>query len=94
MRDLRPISLCNLLYKIVAKVLANRLKSILPHLISDTQLAFVLDISIMVNVMVAFELLHSMKKKKKKKGKVGAVALKLDISKAYGRVSWALHRSL
>lgn len=41
MTDLRPIALCNFLYKILAKVLANRLKVILPGIISEKQLAFV-----------------------------------------------------
>ena len=86
MRDLRPIALCNVLYKILSKVLANRLKRILPHIITENQAAFVPGRSINDNVMIAFEIIHHMKKSVR--GSDGDVALKLDISKAYDRVNW------
>lgn len=84
MTDLRLIALCNVLYNIIAKVLANRLKVILPDVISEIQSSFVLGRSISDNVLVAFETLHFMKMKNR--GQEGDVALKLDISKAYDRV--------
>lgn len=86
LKDLRPIDLCNVLYKIVAKVLANRLKEVLPSIISENQYAFVANRSITDNVLIAFEIIYHMRRKKK--GNDGEVALKLDISKAYDKVSW------
>ena len=86
MQDLRPIALCNVVYKIMAKVLANRLKDILPLIILDAQLTFVPGRSIFDNVLAAFEAIHYMKRKTK--GKKGNVALKIDISKAYDRINW------
>ena len=85
-KDLRPIDLCNVVYKIMAKVLANRLKVILSLIISDAQSAFVLERSICDNILIAFEVIHYMKRKTK--GKKGNVALKIDISKAYDRINW------
>lgn len=90
LKDLRPISLCNVLYKILAKVLANRMKTVLPFIISENQSAFVQNRNIIDNVLVAFELIQHMSKKKH--GAMGEVALKLDISKSYDRVSWSYLR--
>lgn len=86
MKDLRPIALCNVLYKIMAKVLANHLKAVLPTIILENQSAFVANRSITDNVLIAFEIVHYMKRKNHRSE--GDVALKLDISKAYDRVSW------
>lgn len=77
----RPISLCNVLYKVMAKFLANRLKIILPKIISQTQSAFVPRRLIADNIIVAFEALQTMHCKLK--GSTGYIALKLDMSKTY-----------
>lgn len=79
------------MYKILAKVLANRLKEFLPNLISENQSTFVPSRNISDNVLVALELLHFMKRKNR--GSEGEVALKLDISKAYDWVDWNFLRN-
>ena len=84
MTEFRPISLCNVVYKLVSKTLANSLKSILPHIIMENQSAFTSDRLISDNVLVAFEHMHYLKHKKK--GKDSFMSIKLDMSKAFDRV--------
>lgn len=86
MSQLRPISLGNVLYKIVVKVLINRLKLILSPVISPTQSVFVPGRLISDNYLVVAEVAHYMHKRSL--GVNGFMALKLDISKAYDRVEW------
>ena len=63
MANFHPISLGNVLSRIYSKVLANRIKRILPNVISDAQSAFVPNRLIIDNTTVAFEVLHRMRNK-------------------------------
>lgn len=86
MTNYRPISLCRVVYKIMAKVWANRLKMVLPHCISHNQSAFVPSRMIHDNFIIAHELVHYLQSAKNGPNK-GFVA-KLDMSKAYNRMEW------
>lgn len=92
MIEFRPISLCNVVYKLISKVLANRLKVILPHVITKNQSAFTFDRLITDNVLVAFELMHYLNHKIERKESF--MSIKLDMSKAFDRVKWGFVKGI
>jgi hypothetical protein len=85
--EFRLISLCNVLYKLIFKVLANRLK-ILHDIISPTQSTFILGRLITNNILATYETLHTMHSRMKEIK--GFMAVKLDMSKAYDGVEWVI----
>ncbi|XP_031091113.1 uncharacterized protein LOC115996111 [Ipomoea triloba] len=85
----RPISLCNVIYKLITKILTNRIKGIVREAIGPEQSSFVLKRQITDNIMVFQEILQSMKKKT---GAVGQMVIKIDLEKAYDRLSWQFIR--
>lgn len=88
----RPISLCTVVYKTVTKIIANRSQSILSHLIGPHQTSFVPGRHIIENTVVAKDVIHSMRNKR---GKRGQMAIKVDLKKAYDRLSWGfIHDTL
>ena len=82
-RDFRPISLIGSVYKILAKVLANRLRRVLDGLISESQNAFVGGRQTLDSVLIANECLDN-----RNKCSISGVVCKLDIEKAYDHVNW------
>ena len=66
--------------------MANRLKQLLPKMISRSQGAFIPGRSIIDNILISFEVLYYLNRKTQ--GKHGFAALKVDMSKAYDRVEW------
>ncbi|XP_019183645.1 PREDICTED: uncharacterized protein LOC109178466 [Ipomoea nil] len=84
--DLRSIALSNVIYRVMAKMIANRMKTLMGGLISESQSAFIPGRLITDNILVAAEVGHYLKRKQC--GRVGWSALKLDMSKAYDRMEW------
>ena len=84
--EYRPISLCNVIYKLAAKTVANRLKTILSSIVSENQSAFTKGRFITDNILIVYKTMHHINQKRARK--IGEMALKLDMSKAYDRVKW------
>lgn len=82
----RLISVCNVSYLIISKVLANKLKRVLDDIISPAQRTFVPGRLISENFLIEFECLHAIHDKRR--GKIGITALKLNMSQAYYRIEW------
>ena len=85
----RPISLCNVIYKITTKVIANRLKTILLGLISPEQSGFVEKRQITDGIILVHEMLHSIKVKN-----LLGMVVKLDIAKSYDKINCHFIRSM
>lgn len=85
LRMYRHISLCNVTYKTITKIIANILQTILHQLVGPHQTSFVPGRYIMKNIVVAQDIVHSMRKKT---GPRGFMAIKVDLEKAYDRLSW------
>lgn len=82
MKDYRPIACCNVLYKVVSKVIANRLKRILPRVVTENQYAFIKGRLLMENVLLESELVKDYHKEVISPRCV----MKIDISKAFDSV--------
>lgn len=84
--EFRTISLCNTSYKIISKCLVRRLKTIMKEITGDFQNAFIPGRLLSDNCHMAHGMMNSMKRMKKEKRM--AAVLKVDLNKAYERISW------
>lgn len=85
--EFRPISLCNVIYKVVLKCLSNRMKLVMDKVITQTQSAFIGGQQIFDNAILGYECIHKLQKQVS--GRTSYFCLKLDMSKAYDRVEWS-----
>lgn len=88
-KEFRPITLCNVIHKLISKVLVNRLRPHLDAIVSPLQSSFIPGRGTRDNAIILQEFVHNMGKKKRRKGDM---ILKLDLEKAYDRVDWLFLR--
>lgn len=87
----RSISLCTVPYKVITKFIINRLKPIMPMLVTKNQTSFVKGRHITYNVVIAQKVVHSTRVRKREKG---FMALKIDMEKAYEQLRWDFIKDL
>ncbi|XP_061348715.1 uncharacterized protein LOC133294051 [Gastrolobium bilobum] len=85
MKDFRPISLCNVVYKTITKIITERLNGFMTRLVAPTQCSFIKGRQSVDNIIIAQEVVLFMRKKK---GNKGWMMMKVDLEKAYDRLSW------
>ena len=83
-KQFRPISLCIVAYKVVTKILMDRVRPLIKDLIALNQCSVILGRQIEDDVIIAQEIIHYMRRKK---GKKGYVAVKVDLQKVYDELS-------
>ncbi|GJR24572.1 hypothetical protein Tco_0973099 [Tanacetum coccineum] len=88
--DYRPISCCNVLFKCISKIIANRIKYCLKFIVSPNQSAFVPGRSITDNILLTQELMHNYHLDRG----IPRCAFKVDIQKAYDTVDWSFLRMI
>lgn len=86
-KQFRPISLCCVAYKLITKIIVNRIRPLLKYLVGPMQVSFVPGKQATDNIFLAQELIHTIKKTRSKNR---LMAIKIDMEKAYDRVSWDL----
>lgn len=86
MKGFRPLSLFNTAYKLVSKVIMNRLKEAMRGLISPYQASFMSECQSLDNVISYQEFIYSFRYKKARRG---AVLIKVDLEKAYDSLKWS-----
>lgn len=88
---MQPIALCNVLVKTITKVVAKRLKTLMPKLVRPNQCSFITGRHASDNVIIAQEVLHTMRRKKRKGG---CLVVQIDFKKAYHRMNWNFLKSV
>lgn len=87
--DFRPISLIGCFYKIVLKLLVERLKGVIGDLVSETQTAYIKGRQITDGILIANELVSWAKREQRP-----LLLLKVDFVKAFDSISWAFLKSV
>jgi len=83
LNDFQPISLVSNLYKILAKILANRLRQVIVSVVSEVQYAFVKNRQILDGILIANKVVDEARKLNKE-----LLMFKVDFEKAYDSVEW------
>ena len=81
-RNLKLIALCNVIYKIISKIIANRLRPLLPLIISPEHVGFVEGRKILDGIILIHETIHTVKIEK-----ILGMLMKLDLSNAYDKLN-------